>query len=564
MRTVTKPEEKYFDDLRRAGDEPLKTALDDLGTLSHENCVDYMALVYECGPTVGQDLLDGRVDHPKRDTYLKWWEETLEIGRKVLATHYRGSAVVNWSGPIDGTFGAALPSFPINELSRTRSLFQQYGREIGSALLLAALPQAYATSWGARVLAATGHLQNNSPGDLTRRIRATAQFVTFVLGPTGFVKEGDAGNGKVENAWDARQGQGQPANLGVAFRSVMGLRLLHQIIRTILTEPPDDAPKNALRAATKAVEEAKKAWEAQAKNAGEEPQKAEYEEAKRTYEEAKKTYEVAKKTYDDAKKAYVEAMKPVLGDENCEPNEPLNQEDLLATQLLFCVTVFEVLEKFGLSWSEEDQIAYLTTWTMIGRLLGVVAWDPSQFPEVAQWPQLNPDSVEGARQLLELLRIRQWKPVPPFVAEIAVSAGSSGPLDEIWNSLRPGRRLTKALLDELASAMGNRTRSWPLATMRELAPHVVRDRLGLGAGGLTMSVLDMLPHRTATIGWFTKIRLPNMAQAATLRFMANTVTRDAVISFLRSTDPPPFVLPGLEDWSATLPGVSPRSRARVP
>lgn len=315
-----------------------------------------------------------------------------------------------------------------------------------------------------------------------------------MLGPSGFVAEGEQSNGAIENAWDARS-----ANKGQAFRSVMGLRLLHQTIRTILTEHPDQ-----------------------------------------------------------------EAVEAVLGPENWPPAcQPLNQEDLLATQLLFCVTVFEVLEKFGLSWSGEDQIAYLTTWNMIGRLIGIVAWDPGHWPQLEEWPELNPKSVDGARRLLELLGIRQWKPVPPFVAETAVPVDSSVPLDDVWNSLRPGRRLTRALLDELASAMGTHTQSWPLATIRELAPHVVRDRLGLGASGLCMSLLDILPQRTTTIAWFTKIRVPNVAKAATLRFMANTVTRDAVVSFVRSTDPPPFVLPGLEDWSANLPGVGQRSRSSV-
>lgn len=497
MRTLTKPQEEYFDKLRTAGDKPLKDALEPLGTLNYENCIDYMQLVYKNGPVVGQSLLKDDFKHPKKEIYQDWWNRTLAVGFSVLEEFY-GNAD-SFDDAME-PFGEALPSFPVDELERTRSLFHQYGSEIGSALLLAALPQAYATTWGARVLSATGHLSNDNAGDLTRRIRATAQFVTFVLGPSGFVAEGDLSNGAIENAWDARSANEAK---GQAFRSVMGLRLLHQVIRTILTEQPNT----------------------------------------------------------DAQKA----VNAVIGVENSAPkNQPLNQEDLLATQLLFCVTVFEVLEKFGLSWSGEDQVAYLTTWSMIGRLLGINAWDPSVWPQIREWPELNPQSVEGARRLLNLIRIRQWKPVPQFVAEqVFADDPSSPPLDYIWDSLRPGRRLTKALLDELASAMGTHTRSWPLATMRELAPHVVRDRLGLGASGIYMSFLDRLPHRTTHIAWFTKIRLPNMAKAATLRFMANTVTREAVVRFLQSTDPPPFVLPGLEDWSASLPRMGQKRRSSV-
>jgi ER-bound oxygenase mpaB/B'/Rubber oxygenase, catalytic domain len=451
-----------------------------------------MQLVYRQGPVIGQHLLGDDIEDTTKAIFEDWWSATLKLGRSVLEKTYGPyGSLADASLP----FGEALPSFPISELSRTRSLFHQYGSEIGGALLLAALPQAYATSWGARVLAATGHLQNDRPGDLTRRIRATAQFVTFVLGPTGFVAEGDQSNGAIENAWDPRAD-----NKGQAFRSVMGLRLLHQVIRTILTEQPNEEAKKAV----------------------------------------------------DAVLGPENFQEPDPDDPLAKKPQPLNQEDLLATELLFCVTVFEVLEKFGLSWSMEDQTAYLTTWNMIGRLLGIVDWDEDD--RLKEWPELNPTSVDGARRMLELLRIRQWMPVPPFVAEKVVPGDPSDPLDEVWNSLRPGRRLTKALLDELASAMGRHTRSWPLATMRELAPDVVRDRLGLGAHGLGMSLLDNLPNRTTTIGRFTKIRLPNVAKAATIRFMANTVTRDAVVSFLRSSDPPPFVLPGLEDWSANLTG----------
>ena len=193
-----------------------------------------MTLVYEYGPDVGQSLVTGDVDHPNKAIYIEWWGRTLALGRSVLRETYgNGGGGIGAAG---GRFSRVLPSFPISELEQ-RVLFHQYGTEIGSALLLAALPQAYATSWGARVLAATGHLQNDQRGDLTRRIRATAQFLTFVLGPSGFVAEGDLSNGAIENAWDPWS-----PHKGQAFRSVIGLRLLHQVIRTILTNPP---PKTA-------------------------------------------------------------------------------------------------------------------------------------------------------------------------------------------------------------------------------------------------------------------------------------------------------------------------------
>ena len=44
---------------------------------------------------------------------------------------------------------------------------------------------------------------------------------------------------------------------------------------------------------------------------------------------------------------------------------PLNQEDLLGT-LTFTVTVFEVLEQFGITWTRDEQEAYLRAWDKVG------------------------------------------------------------------------------------------------------------------------------------------------------------------------------------------------------
>jgi len=56
-------------------------------------------------------------------------------------------------------------------------LYGDYTAEISGALLLAALPQSYATEYGAGVLGAHGQLSS----DLTRRIGLTAQFLVTVL-----------------------------------------------------------------------------------------------------------------------------------------------------------------------------------------------------------------------------------------------------------------------------------------------------------------------------------------------------------------------------------------------
>jgi hypothetical protein len=50
---------------------------------------------------------------------------------------------------------------------------------------------------------------------------------------------------------------------------------------------------------------------------------------------------------------------------------PINQEDLLETLLTFTEIVFEVFDRTGIVYSEEDANAYLHTWSLIGHYIGV-------------------------------------------------------------------------------------------------------------------------------------------------------------------------------------------------
>ena len=110
-----------------------------------------------------------------------------------------------------------------------------------------------------------------------------------------------------------------------------------------------------------------------------------------------------------------------------------------------------------------------------------------------------------------------------------------------------GRLLVRALLDELALAMPDKTSSWPIAVVRHLSPPVVRDRLNLGAPGVFMGVLENLPRRRATVGRFTAQEVANPVDASVTRMMANEVTRRAMVHFIQGGR---FLIPGLEAWSA--------------
>jgi ER-bound oxygenase mpaB/B'/Rubber oxygenase, catalytic domain len=419
-----------------------------------------------------------------------------------------------------------------DDFNQARELFGRFGPEIAGSLLLAALPQAYATAWGARVLTTTTQLQSN----LQRRIRATAQFVVTVMTAAPDGKD-------VKTAW-------APGN-GSAWMATRALRVFHHFVRTVLKPSPSD------------------------------------------------------------KDAKARAALRELGPKNSPPNVPLNQEDLLGTLLTFTVTVFEVLERFGITWTPAEQQAYLSAWGVVGLHLGIAddavvgqltklqkprsgCWNvvhPSNVPDARglrarltklQKPRtgrsdtLHPSSVPDARGLLARLRNRQWLPVSPFeplkknevrdhIRAVMTLAGSregealdmsvqcaAETLEDVWAGLAPGRVLVRALLSDLESAMPMPSRSWPLAVMRQLAPEPVRDRLALGGGGIVSAVVERLPPRRMTIAPFTSVPTPSPIGGRLLRVMANEVTRRAVVRYIRSGDGPEFVIPGLEEWSSGL------------
>ena len=150
------------------------------------------------------------------------------------------------------------------------ALVRQVRTEISGALLLAALPQSYATTFGAHVLAAAGGLEN----DLVRRVRGTAQFLLVVTQLA--IDDDDARRRRPPSEQSPASGSVMPWHVCTA------LRLYHQTIR--------------------------------------------------------------RKLIDDARSKGADAEADFGG-------KPLNQEDLLGILLTFSITVFEVLERFGICWT---------------------------------------------------------------------------------------------------------------------------------------------------------------------------------------------------------------------
>lgn len=380
------------------------------------------------------------------------------------------------------TFASGLPSRAVppgpatietdkDKVEVAVSLFGRYGTEIAGALLLAALPQAYAARWGSRVLTATARLQN----DFRRRIVRTAQFVLLV---TRAPHHGES----VDSLWcqdRARVAPGGTPEATPPWLGCLAVRLFHEATRR-----------------------------------------------------------------------HIRGDKTLVASVGTENATPLNQEDLLATQLSFSVTVFEVLERYGIAWTADEQEAYMHLWDLVGERLGIGTTTvrdrlPKELKlrlEHERWIGLRPPTIEATRQLFDQLRHRQWPPPDAIAPNLGITEDE--PPD-----CEAGRVLLRALLNELAAAMPRGTRGLPLAVMRELAEPVVRDRLSLGGGGILMSMLDLMPKRRLLIDRFTVVPAANRAGGAALRSMADEVTRRAVLRFVQKEE---LFIPGLDQWSGGL------------
>jgi hypothetical protein len=320
-----------------------------------------------------------------------------------------------------------------------RRLFNRACDEICAALLLAGLPEAYATERAAPVLVRHGGLVDALPS----RIRETALFLMTLLAADDHV----VANGEVV----VSAAPGDPATAFV--ETCAGLRLFHHVLRKVLKSDPQ-----------------------------------------------------------------------LNTDPETGGDTPINQEDLLGTLLTFTITTFRVLDALGVDVSDDERYAYFVCWDLVGACLGIgtMAVEDS----VSRRP-LRPTNTTDANQLLAQLHARQWTDV-----QVTMEQGTPFP----WSGLVDGRSLSSALIDSLAQVMPASRKSWPATVIRELALEPVRARLGLDREGVTGYLTDSLA-RSGRPG--ARVR------EASLRMMANEVTRHAMESFL-TVPGPQFEVPGLD------------------
>jgi hypothetical protein len=121
---------------------------------------------------------------------------------------------------------------------------------------------------------------------------------------------------------------------------------------------------------------------------------------------------------------------------------PINQEDILETLLTFTEIVFEVFDRTGIVYTQDEANDYLHTWSVIGFHLGVR-------------PDLLPLTRAQTSELMPIVRRRQFGPS------------------------EAGRMLTEALLDQSRHLTPPGLRGLPATTLRFYVGDEAADLLGV-------------------------------------------------------------------------------------
>jgi hypothetical protein len=378
------------------------------------------------------------------------------------------------------------------KVQRACELFARYGSEIGAGLLLAALPESYAAGTGSRVLYGVVSALAAQDGDqLTRRIAATAQFLMDVMVPAPVVPLPQISMSRAAHP---------DVVVSVPLQVTRGLWGLQPCGDSGLSVPA--------RALFQVV-----------------------------MLRLRHSYIRLRNRRD------VESILPP----GAKHEVLLNQEDLLGTLLTFSVTTFEVLEQLGITWSSDDQAAYLHVWDIVGHYLGIgnryVIGELSSGDEsddrfltaARSRGSLRPQTVADARALLEKIRARLWS---------LSGQPDESPFEDfqaLLDGLQPGRLLLRGLLSDLQAAMPAGRQVWPINVMRQLAPEPVQNRLALGgttSTGLFWSGLSACVRR----GQSTASRRENPIGARLLRRMATEVVECYFVTLLQKG----LTIPNLE------------------
>ncbi len=190
-------------------------------------------------------------------------------------------------------------------------------------------------------------------------------------------------------------------------------------------------------------------------------------------------------------------------------SKPLNQEDLLATLGTFTTVVFDALDRFGITSSKDDRDAFYFLWNVVGWHLGIgdaEAVPAPATPLLDRFPknQVLPLSVEQLDASYRHLAAKLQEPTPQ------------------------GRRMAKALMQELAYPLPDRLRGAPAFIARYLLSEEHANDLGIEQGGYAELVLN---STGLLLSWSRVARLNGVSRAG-IGLLSQYVTQFAVRAFI--------------------------------
>jgi hypothetical protein len=194
---------------------------------------------------------------------------------------------------------------------------------------------------------------------------------------------------------------------------------------------------------------------------------------------------------------------------------PINQEDLLETLLTFTEIVFEVFDRTGVVYDDDQANAYLHTWSYIGQLLGIR-------------PDLLPLDRDLTRRLMPEVRRRQFA------------------------SSEAGRVLTAALLEQGRQIAPPGFRGLPATTIRFYVGDATADLLAVPPADWTKALFGPLSR-------VTRVLSAEKAHRRMLNGLSDRIGRgmlELAVNAERSGTRAPFSVPTelADRWGVTVKG----------
>jgi hypothetical protein len=193
-----------------------------------------------------------------------------------------------------------------------------------------------------------------------------------------------------------------------------------------------------------------------------------------------------------------------------QPCAPLNQEDLLGTLGTFTTVVLNAIERLGVAVTDEDRGAYHFLWNVVGWHLGI-----GNAATLGESGVASPEATWPANALL---------PIPPD----AMDAVYDDITARLQRESEQGRRMTKALLQELAYPLPHVMQGFPGFLTRYLIGDGSADKLGIEAGGY----VELMLGRAGLLDRWARDARGRPARRLTIQLVTELVTRYALRAFV--------------------------------